>query len=115
MSERIDAMKLNKLVKSALKTAVYLMDETADQMDRVSERASSIADNARGVIRPNEGHGFRNFMTFLLGVGVGVGAGMLLAPSSGEELRNSLSDKVQDISDRVTGRSEAYATGTDMR
>jgi hypothetical protein len=109
------AMKLNKLIKSALKTAVYLMDETADQMDRVSERASSIADNAREVIRPRESHGFRNFMSFLLGVGVGVGAGMLLAPSSGEELRNSISDKVQDISDRVTGRSETYATGTDVR
>jgi hypothetical protein len=108
-------MKLNKLVKSALKTAVYLMDETADQMDRVSERASSIADNARDMVAPRESHGFRNFMTFLLGVGVGVGAGMLLAPSSGEELRNTITDKVQDIGSRVTGRNEAYATGTDIR
>jgi hypothetical protein len=108
-------MKLNKLLKSALKTAVYLMDETSDQMDRVSERASSIADNTRDLIGPRENHGFRNFMSFVLGVGVGVGAGMLLAPSSGEELRNTISDKVQDISGRVAGRTEAYATGTDMR
>ena len=108
-------MKLNKLLKSVLKTAVYLMDETADSMDRVSERASSIAENARGVMGTQESHGFRNFMSFVLGVGVGVGAGMLLAPSSGEELRNTITDKVQDISERVTGRSESYATGTDMR
>lgn len=108
-------MKLNKLVKSALKTAVYLMDETADQMDRVSDRASSIAENARDIVGQRESHGFRNFMTFVLGVGVGIGAGMLLAPSSGEELRSTITDKVQDISERVTGRSEPYATGTDMR
>ena len=107
-------MKLNKILKSALKTAVYLMDETADQMDRVSERASSIADNARDMVAPRESHGLRNFMSFLLGIGVGVGAGMLLAPSSGEELRNTISDKVQDISGRVSARSETYATGTDM-
>lgn len=86
-------MKLNKLLKSVLKTAVYLMDETADQMDRVSERASSIADNARNVIVPRESHGLRNFISFALGVGVGVGAGLLLAPSSGEELRNSITDR----------------------
>jgi gas vesicle protein len=115
LSRKDLAMKLNKLVKSVLKTAVYLMDETADQMDRVSDRASSIAENARDIVGQRENHGFRNFMTFLLGVGVGVGAGMLLAPSSGEELRNTITDRVQDISERVTGRSEAYATGTDMR
>jgi gas vesicle protein len=40
---------------------------------------------------------------------------MLLAPSSGAELRNSISDKVQNISDKVRGRAEAYATGTDIR
>ena len=108
-------MKLNKILKSALKTAVYLMDETADQMDRVSERASSIAENARDYVAPQENHGFRNFMSFLLGIGVGVGAGMLLAPSSGEELRSTITDKVQDIGSRVTARGEEYATGTDMR
>ncbi len=106
-------MKLNKLLKSALKTAVYLMDETADQMDRVSDRASDLADSARGAMAPD--HTMRNFFTFLLGVGVGVGAGLLLAPSSGEELRSTISDKVQDIGDRMTGRGEAYATGTDAR
>jgi len=106
-------MRLNKLLKSVLKTAVYLIDETADQMDRVSDRASSMVDNARDVIAPD--HTFRNVMSFLLGVGVGVGAGMLLAPSSGEELRSSISDKVQDIGGRMSGRAESFATGTDVR
>lgn len=106
-------MRLNKLLRSALKTAVYLMDETADQMDRVSDRASDWADSAREAIAPD--HTMRNLFSFILGVGVGVGAGLLLAPSSGEELRSNISDKVQDIGGRMTGRSDTYATGTDVR
>ncbi|HYM78278.1 MAG TPA: YtxH domain-containing protein [Candidatus Dormibacteraeota bacterium] len=57
----------------------------------------------------------RNLASFAAGIGVGVAAGMLLAPSSGAELRNSISDKVQNISQKVRGRTEAYATGTDIR
>jgi hypothetical protein len=111
----LKAMKLNKLLKSVLKTAIYLMDETADRMDRVSGRASEIADNAREAIIPREDRTVRNVLSFVFGVGVGVGAGLLLAPSSGQELRNTIGGKVQDISGRVTGRSEPYATGTDVR
>ena len=69
----------------------------------------------RSVIYPSEGQTLRNIASFAAGIGVGVAAGMLLAPSSGAELRNSISDKVQNISDKVRGRAEAYATGTDIR
>lgn len=105
-------MKLSKLVRSALKTAVYIMDQTAEQVDRASERASEMADNAREVIYPQRDHTLRNLIAFAAGVGVGVGAGMLLAPSSGTALRGSISDKVQDISNRFRNRGESFATGT---
>lgn len=105
-------MKLNKLIRSALKTAVYIMDQTAEQVDRASERASEMADNAREAIYPQRDHTLRNIIAFAAGVGVGVGAGMLLAPSSGTELRDSITDKVQDISNRVRSRGESFATGT---
>ena len=108
-------MKLNSLLRSVLKTAVYIMDSTADSVDRVSDRASRIADDARDVIYPDRGNALRNVLSFAAGIGVGVAVGVLLAPQSGEELRNSISDKVQDISDKVRGRTEAYATGTDIR
>ncbi len=108
-------MKLEKLVKSILKSVVYIMDETADRVDRVSDRASQLADHTKSVIYPNEGRTMRSIMSFAVGVGVGVAAGMLLAPSSGQELRENISDRVQNIGDRVRGRSESYATGTDMR
>ncbi len=108
-------MKVDKLVKSILKSIVYVMDETANRVDRISDRASDLADNTRSVIYPNEGRALRSFLSFAAGVGVGIAAGMLLAPSSGEELRSTITDKVQDISDKVRGRSESYATGTDVR
>jgi hypothetical protein len=109
-------MKWNSLLKSALKTAVYIMDQTADRVDQVSERASEIADDARTAIFPEEDHTLRNILLFAAGVGVGVGAGLLLAPASGEEIRNSIGEKVQDIGDKVKGRmsNRKYgATGTE--
>ncbi len=112
-------MKMNKLIKSILSTAVYIMDQTADQVDRVSDRASAMADsattmanNAREVIVPREDHTLRNILSFAAGIGVGVGAGMLLAPASGADIRNSITGKVQDISNRVR-RGDTYATGSD--
>ena len=108
-------MKIDRFVKSILKSIVYVMDETADRVDRVSNRASEFAENTRSVIYPSEGQTLRNVVSFAAGIGVGVAAGLLLAPSSGAELRSSISDKVQDISDKVRGRGEAYATGTDIR
>ena len=108
-------MKIDKFVRSILKSVVYIMDETADRVERVSDRASQLAENTRSVIYPNENHILRNMVGFAAGIGVGVAAGLLFAPSSGAELRNTIGDKVQNISDKVRGRSEAYATGTNIR
>jgi len=108
-------MRLNKLVKSVLKSVVYVMDEAADRVDRVSDRASRLADNTRDVIYPEPDNTLRNVLSFAAGVGVGIAAGVLLAPTSGQELRDSISGKVQNISEKVRGRAESYATGTDIR
>jgi hypothetical protein len=108
-------MKWNRILKSLLKTAVYVMDEASDRVDRVTDRASDFADDARSAIF-EEDHTLRNVLLFAAGVGVGVGAGLLLAPASGEEIRNSIGEKVQDISDKVKGRmsNQNYgATGTE--
>jgi hypothetical protein len=109
-------MKWNSILKSLLKTAVYIMDQTADQVDRASDRAHDLAEEARTAIFPEEDHTLRNILVFAAGVGVGVGAGILLAPSSGQEIRDSITEKVQDISDKVKGRvsNQNYsATGTE--
>lgn len=108
-------MRWNSLLRSFLKTAVYVMDQTAEQVDRASDRASQFAEDARTAIFP-EDHTLRNILVFAAGVGVGVGAGLLLAPASGEETRNSIGERVQDISDKVKSRvsKQNYSpTGTE--
>jgi hypothetical protein len=107
-------MRINKVLRSILKTAIYVMDQTSDQVDRATSRATEFVDDAREVVYPPN-HTLRNVVSFAAGIGVGVGVGILMAPSSGAELRDSISDKVQDIGDRVRGRAQAVATGTDIR
>jgi|CZKR01.1.fsa_nt_gi hypothetical protein len=110
-------MRWNGLLKSLLKAAVYIMDQTAEQVDRVSDRASQIADRAESAIYPEEDHTLRNnILSFAAGVGLGVGAGILFAPASGAEIRSSIGDSVHDISDKVKGRmsTQKSATGTEM-
>ena len=108
-------MRRNGLLKSLLKAAVYIMDQTAEQVDRVSDSASQIADRAKSAIYPEEDHTLRNILSFAAGVGVGVGAGLLFAPVSGAEIRSSIGDRVHDISDKVRGRmsTQKSATGTE--
>jgi len=117
---------MNNLIKSMLKTAVYFLDQTdrfagdvrdrfSDTVDRASDRVSDLRDQAQDLYE-GENHTLRNVLTFAAGVGVGIGAGMLLAPASGEEIRGSIGDKVQDIGDRVRSRfSSASATASQTR
>jgi hypothetical protein len=117
---------LNNLLKSILKTAVYfleqsdrvandLRDRVSDEYDNASDRVSDLRDRARDLYA-GESHTLRNVLTFAAGVGVGIGAGMLLAPASGEEIRGSIGDKVHDIGDRMRDRFSSEArnsTGTE--
>jgi hypothetical protein len=48
-------------------------------------------------------------------VGIGVGIGVLIAPASGEETLEEITDKVSDFSDKVrehTGKKPQSQTGT---
>jgi gas vesicle protein len=105
---------MNNLIKSILKTAVYFLDQTdriaggvrdrvSDTYDRASDRVSDLREQAEDYYG-GEDHTMRNVLTFAAGVAIGVGAGMLLAPASGEEIRGSIGDKVQDIGGRVRSR-----------
>jgi gas vesicle protein len=42
--------------------------------------------------------------TFMAGCGAGIFAGLILAPSSGQELRGNLSNKVQEGVDKLSGK-----------
>jgi hypothetical protein len=104
-------------LKSLLKTSVYLMDQFSDQVDRASDRVSDLSDRGKKLIYPEQDNTLRNLAVFATGVGVGVGLGILFAPASGKETRDSLNEKVQNISDQVGERLRSTArppsTGTD--
>src|SRR5579884_19625 len=107
--------KENVLWNVLLGSGVYLLDSLRD---RISEGIGDIGDRARDtydeaarrasratdVIRGEDHRGLGTAAALLIGIGVGVGVGMLLAPASGEETRNTLSNKVQEFGDRMRDR-----------
>jgi hypothetical protein len=110
----MDAVK--KFLKSLLNTAIYVMDQSF-QVERASDRVSEVAERGRKAIYQEEDHTLRRVLSFAVGVGLGVGAGILFAPASGVESRSVLSDKVQDIGEKIRERfaatTESPATGTE--
>jgi hypothetical protein len=106
---------MSKFLKSALKTALYLIDQFPDEVDRVSNRVSSMTERGRKKIYKEEDHTLRSLLSFAAGIGLGVGAGILFAPASGEEIRNSMLEKAQEIGDRVRDRVSSEGTSGSMK
>ncbi len=130
---------MNKFIRSILKTAVYFLDQTdsvasdlhdrvSDTVDRAHERVSRTMNRAHDRAHDHvsslrdqtedlyEDHRLRHAIAFVAGVSVGVGTALLFAPASGEETRNSIGEKVQDIGDRVRTRFSSTVndiTGTE--
>jgi len=46
-------------------------------------------------------HTVRDAMSFVAGVGLGLGMGLLFAPASGRETRDLISEKVQEAGSKV--------------
>ena len=111
-------MRWNGFLKSLLKAAVYILDQTAEQLDPASDAASPIPDGGKSTIYPDypeEGHTLRNILSFAVGLGLGVGAGILFAPASGEQVRSAIGDSIHDVSGKVPERlsTPESATGPD--
>ncbi len=102
---------MNKFLKSALKTAVCVMDQYVEQVDRASNRVSDsvsdLVDRSKEIVGVREDHTVRNVLYFAAGIGVGVGAGILLAPASGSETRSSIKERVQEIGSQAERRFRA--------
>jgi hypothetical protein len=93
---------VNKFLKSLLTIGLDFLEQ--------GERASR-------AIRRQEDHTLRNAINFAAGIGLGIGIGILLAPASGKETRRSITEKVQDVGERVRGHVSREvkkpATGTE--
>ncbi len=91
---------MNNFLKLVLKTAVCVMDQSAAQIDRASDRVSGLIDRGKEIIHP-EDHRLRNALSFAVGVGVGLSAAILFAPASGEAIRGSITQQMQQIRARA--------------
>jgi hypothetical protein len=93
---------VKKFLKSLLKIGLDFLEE--------SERI------ARAVHR-QEDDTVRNALSFAAGIALGIGAGILLAPASGEKTRSSIANKVQGVGatvrDRFSPEVKKPATGTE--
>jgi YtxH-like protein len=97
------AMKLGLLatdaaVWSSIARMITDRDEATDiRRERIASKLS-----------PNRG--WSHASTLFIGVAIGVGVGMLFAPVSGEQARNTIRDTAQDMKEKV-GNISGWGTG----
>lgn len=93
------------------------LDDAGDSVRRGYETTTDRLEDARDALR-GENHWASHTMSFLGGMGLGVGLGLLFAPYSGEETRTAIRDRAADVKNMVgdvtSARfgSGAPATGT---
>ncbi len=92
------AMKLGLLATdAAVWTSIGRMISERDEATDI--RREHLASN----LRPNRG--WSHASTLFIGVAIGVGVGMLFAPVSGEQARNTIRDTAQDMKEKVGNMS----------
>ncbi len=115
-------MKMKDILKVALGTGLFVLDQSdrakKSVRERVSEgvddlrdlarekyqRASNTFEKAATVLRRDDNRGVWNMLRFAAGLGVGVAIGLLVAPANGEDTRARLADKAQEFNANVRER-----------
>jgi hypothetical protein len=114
---------LNFLLHTGLHLLDSLRERLPDDVDDIKERvrdtygsATHRVSRAADVLRGEEDPQILGKVgALLIGVGIGVCVGLLVAPASGEETRAEITDKVSDFGDKVrqrTRKNPEGATGT---
>jgi YtxH-like protein len=96
---------VNKVLRTLLKAGLYFLEQsdraTADLRDQIRDQVGHIRTRTRDVISLEPDHVVRDAMSFVAGVGLGIGVGLLFAPASGQETRDLISEKVQKAGSKV--------------
>jgi hypothetical protein len=77
-----------------------MRDGVNEGIDRAGGHLSELRHQAMDLYG-HEDHTVRNVVSLVAGVGVGIGLAILFAPASGEQVRNSITERVQAVGDRV--------------
>jgi YtxH-like protein len=91
------------------------IDDIKDRTRETYETASDRLGRATDVLRGKEDSQMLGKVgALLIGVGIGAGIGLLIAPASGEETRADIVDRVSAFGEKVTDRKREpqRATGT---
>jgi len=116
---------MKKIINSALKTALYLL-ELSDQAsenvrDRVADRYEDVkgqardsygvmadrVSNATRALRGEDNGAARSVLMFVGGVSAGVALGLIFAPASGEETRRAIAQRFEDLGSKARNSSAA--------
>jgi uncharacterized transporter YbjL len=99
---------VNKLLRSLLKTGVFLLEQsdqaTAEVRDRMREGTEDISSRTRQAMRSPQSYVARDILTFAAGMSLGLGLGILFAPAPGYQTRNTIADKMEEVGNKVRGR-----------
>ena len=92
------------------------MDDIKGRARETYETASDRLGHAADALRGKEDSQIVGKVSALLiGVGMGLGVGLLIAPASGDQTRADIADKVstgERVRERTTGKKPRGATGT---
>jgi gas vesicle protein len=80
---------MNKLTR-VFRTALDVLDLYDGASTAARDRVGDLVDRARKVFRSQRSYPFRNVASLAVGTGLGLGAGLLLAPASGAETRREI-------------------------
>lgn len=108
--------KIRKAVGDQVKSRVSnisdaVSDKYGDVSDTVASKYEDAVDRLEAAADALQGksHWPSHVTGFLLGVAVGAGVGILLAPASGEETRESFREKAVDVKNRVFDSASSAA------
>ncbi len=115
-------MKMKDVLKVALGTGLFVLDQSDRARKSVRERVSDRVDDLRDLahekyqiasenfekatraLRRDDNRAVWNVLRFAAGLGVGVGVGLLVAPANGEDTRRRLAEKAQELNANVRER-----------
>jgi hypothetical protein len=115
-------MKMKDILKVALGTGLFVLDQSDRAKKSVQERVMEGVDDLRGlahdryrtaaenfekatrVLRRDDKRAIWNVLRFAAGLGVGVGIGLFVAPANGEDTRRRLAEKAQELNANVRER-----------